>query len=311
MLNSLTPTPWYMRHKLGQQPTSRNINTERLCFGKWATDSTFFNTNKTLLVEKRKLRPVPKVFTWTSGKHGRIFPLCFEQFGRCKSQWGWSFFTLFLRRRAEEFLPAPHDLHELCVVGSRLRENSRLQFEKIKNESKSRKEGGKATWSSVGAAFVKRLHPWITGAGCQFLLPPPHDLLELRAWTLLETQRDKKDRRKEVEEKEVKSRGVKDKGRKQSREADTKQLVNRWSANTRMEIFISCCLFSDWASLPMIYWASVSASSLRRFYQQIRRENLLVNQSLTGWLRLYGLHVNSASGLNKPREAFWWRRCEL
>lgn len=72
-------------------------------------------------------------------------------------------------------------------------ESSRLRFEKKdkvqQREGRGREERRRgAGWSSVGAAFIERLHPWITGAGCQFLLPPPHDLLQLGACTLLETQ---------------------------------------------------------------------------------------------------------------------------
>lgn len=40
-----------------------SVNTERLRFGKWATEQLVFTfTNRT--------------FTWTSGKHGRIFCVC-------------------------------------------------------------------------------------------------------------------------------------------------------------------------------------------------------------------------------------------
>ncbi len=97
---------------------------------------------------------------------------------------------------------------------------------KVKEEGKE-----EAMWSSVGAAFVERLHPWITGAGCQFLLPPPHDLLELRAWTPLETP--KTERRKAVEEKEAEDPerwGRREETEQRSRD---KQLVRRWNTNRK------------------------------------------------------------------------------
>lgn len=158
----------------GAERTGRgtDVNTARLCFGN-GEQTAFHQLNESPKCSCELQANMAEYCVCGSPVGGRFVSM--------EMSWGVPVYAAW-SPRTPRGRPLPEDW-----------ESSRLRFEKKdkvqQREGRGREEGRRgAGWSSVGATFIERLHPWITGAGCQFLLPPPHDLLQLGACTLLETQ---------------------------------------------------------------------------------------------------------------------------
>lgn len=137
----------------------------------------------------------------------------------------------------------------VAAWGSRVRDNSRLQCDKNKNESKGGKKGRKPCGAQWVLPSSKDSTPesQVVAASfsCRLLMISWSSEPEL----LWRPKTEKEGQAKVIQTGEGR-------GRKQSREADT----NSWlDAETQISnrTFISCCFWSDWASLPTIYWASL------------------------------------------------------
>lgn len=217
------------RHKL-----ELNINTERLRFGKWATEQLFFTfyTKKTFLVEKRKQRP--EKCSHELQANMAEYSLCFERSGRSNSRsagrslhfsketsWGvpagaaWSPQT----RRDR---PPPADQECEKTAGCSLK--------KIKMKVKEERR------EELSGCCLRQKTPPLNHR-CRLPVSPAASSWSPGAQSLNssgDTERQKTERRKAIEEEEVKWRiqGGEGKGRKQSREAD-KQLVRRWHSNRK------------------------------------------------------------------------------
>lgn len=149
-----------------------DVNTARLCFG---------NGERTAF---HQLNESPKCSCELQANMAE-YCVCGQSGGRSVCFYGDELRSSCLRR-----MISTNSARSAAAWGLRQQQAAVWKKDKVQQrEGRGREEGrGGAGWSSVGAAFIERLHPWITGAGCQFLLPPPHDLLQLRACTLLETQ---------------------------------------------------------------------------------------------------------------------------